>query len=44
MPQRFFDVAKPNGAGCTGRTVKPFGFFTAKKIKANPFILADAGH
>ena len=40
----FFDVVKLDGAGCTGRTVKPSGFATAKNTKPEPLILADAGH
>jgi hypothetical protein len=30
MTPGFFDVVKLDGAGCTGRTVKPSGFATAK--------------
>jgi hypothetical protein len=44
MTPGFFDVVKPDGAGCTGRTVKPSGFTTAKKIKSELLILADTGH
>jgi hypothetical protein len=44
MAPGFFDVVKPEGAGCTGRTVKPAGFATAKKTKSELLIWADAGH
>jgi hypothetical protein len=44
MTPGFFDVVKLNGAGCTGRTVKPSGFATAKKAKSELLIMADAGH
>jgi hypothetical protein len=44
MTPGFFDVAKLDGAGCTGRTVKPSGFATAKKTKLELLILADTGH
>jgi hypothetical protein len=44
MTQGIFDVVKLNGAGCTGRTVKPSGFAMAKKTKSELLILADAGH
>ncbi|MGO9485326.1 MAG: hypothetical protein ACLPX9_12180 [Rhodomicrobium sp.] len=44
MTPEFFDVVKLEGAGCTGRTVKPSGFATAKKTKSELLILADAGH
>jgi hypothetical protein len=44
MTPGFFDVVKPEGAGCTGRTVKPSGFAAAKKTKSELLILADAGH
>jgi hypothetical protein len=44
MTPGFFDVVKPDGAGCTGRTVKPCGFATAKKTKSELRILADTGH
>jgi hypothetical protein len=44
MATGFFDVVKLEGAGCTGRTVKPSGFIAAKKAKPEPCILADAGH
>jgi hypothetical protein len=37
-------VAKRGGAGCTGRTVKPSCFVTAKKTKSELLILADTGH
>jgi hypothetical protein len=35
---------KPDGAGCTGRTVKTAGFATTKKTKSEQCILADTGH
>jgi hypothetical protein len=41
MTPGFFDVVKPDGAGCT---VKPCGFATAKKTKSELLILVDAGH
>jgi hypothetical protein len=44
MTPGFFDVVKLNGAGCTGRTVKTFGFAAAKKTKSGLFILAEADH
>jgi hypothetical protein len=44
MTPGFFDVVKPDGAGCTGRTVKPCGFAMAKKTKSELLILADTGH
>jgi hypothetical protein len=44
LPPRFFGVAKPNGAGCIGHTVKPFGFATTKKIKVNHLLLGEARH
>ncbi len=44
MTPGFFDVVKPDGAGCTGRTVKPSGFAMAKKTKSELLILADTGH
>ena len=44
MTPGFFDVVKPDSAGCTGRTVEVAGFATAKKTKSEPLILADAGH
>jgi hypothetical protein len=44
MAPGFFDVVKLDGAGCTGRTVKPSCFATAEKTKSEPLILADTGH
>jgi hypothetical protein len=44
MTPGFFDVVKPDGAGGTGRTVKPSGFATAEKTKSELLILADTGH
>ena len=44
MMPGFFDVVKPDGAGCTGRTVKTSGFAMAKKTKSELLIFADAGH
>jgi hypothetical protein len=44
MTPGFFDAVLPDGAGCTGRTVKPSGFATAKKTKSKLLILADTGH
>jgi hypothetical protein len=44
MAPGFFDVVKLNGAGCTGRTVKTFGFGTAKKTKSELLTLTEAGH
>jgi hypothetical protein len=44
MTPGFFDVVKPDGAGCTGRTVKQSGFATAKKTKSELLILADTAH
>jgi hypothetical protein len=44
MTPGFFDVVKPGGAWCTGRTVKPSGFATAKKTKSELLILVDSGH
>jgi hypothetical protein len=44
MTPEFFDVVKPDGAGCTGRTVKTSGFATAKKTKSELLILADTSH
>jgi hypothetical protein len=44
MTPGFFDVVKPDGAGCTGRTVKPSGFAKAKKTKSELLILADTDH
>jgi hypothetical protein len=41
MTPGFFDVVKLDGAGCTGRTVKPSGF--AKKSKSELLSFADAG-
>jgi hypothetical protein len=35
MTPGFFDVVKLEGAGCTGRTVKPSGFAMAKKPSQN---------
>jgi hypothetical protein len=39
----FFDVMKPDGGDCTGRTVKPCGFAAAKKSNSELQILADKG-
>jgi hypothetical protein len=39
MTPGFFDVVKPDGAGCAERTVKPSGFASAKKTKND-----DADH
>jgi hypothetical protein len=44
MTPGFCDVVKPDGAGCTGRTVKPCGFATAKNAKSKLLILANSGH
>jgi hypothetical protein len=44
MTPGFLGLAKPEGAGCTGRTVEPSGFTAAKKTKSELLILADTGH
>ena len=37
-------VARLNGAGCIGHTIKLFRPVTAEKIKVDPLKLGDAGH
>jgi hypothetical protein len=44
MTPGFLDAEKPDASGCTGRTVKPSDFATAKKTKSELLILADTGH